>query len=96
MQITIVSSPLLSVGPNSYSTSPMENVLPPRTVECANLDACAVARDAYVAETKATGKPAAISVFKAPRSSGRKVNGFDAWSAKTILVNADAAARSKV
>lgn len=89
MNLVLTSSPLLSCDDRSYSTSPMENVIPPAVRVVASLSAVLAAIEDYKRDVIATGKPAAVSAFKHHRCRGRKPAGFDAATARPILVNAE-------
>lgn len=93
MKLVITSSPLLTVGPNSFSCSPTEDVLPTSSVDVATLADCERERAAYAALVKETGRPAVIQAIKHPRDASRKISGFDAWANRRTLVNPDKAER---
>lgn len=78
--IHLYSSPILAVSKNngfeSVTTSPMDDVLPRETVECADLDAVIAALDEYAGRCAATGKPGDAGV-RFGKQKARKFRGFD-------------------
>ncbi len=75
--LCMTSSPLLAKRPDSYTTSPLDNVLPAKRVVVSSIAEALKEYDAYADEVAKTGKPAALSAFKHPSCRGRKPPGFD-------------------
>lgn len=80
-KVCLCSSPVVEVnklgGVVYIVTSPMDDVLPRETVECADLPAIAAAFADFTGRLKATGMAAHASVYF-PRQPARKPRGFDA------------------